>query len=129
MLMLHENEAGAWDFARALEARGVPLDAMPLRADVDPIAFVQLGGYLARHRPEILHTHLVHADAYGQIAGLLAQQGTALSPGPHRIRTLDHLRDHAARHGLAIPAPGAADTPPDATVTTPDTPITHINLE
>ena len=73
MLMLHENEPGAWDFARALEARGVPLDAMPLRADVDPIAFFQLGGYLARHRPEILHTHLVHADAYGQMAGLLAR--------------------------------------------------------
>ncbi len=64
-----------------------------------------------------------------EIAGMLAQQGTALSPGPHRIRTVDHLRDHAARHGLAIPAPGAADTPPDATVTTPDTPITHLNLE
>jgi transposase len=64
-----------------------------------------------------------------EIAGMLAQQGTALSPGPHRIRTLDHLRDHAARHGLAIPAPGTADTPPDATVTTPDTPITHLNLE
>ncbi len=64
-----------------------------------------------------------------EIAGMLARQGTALSPGPHRIRTLDHLRDHAARHGLAIPAPGTADTPPDATVTTPDTPITHLNLE
>ena len=64
-----------------------------------------------------------------EIAGMLAQQGTALSPGPHRNRTVDHLRDHAARHGLAIPAPGAADTPPDATETTPDTPITHLNLE
>ena len=69
MLMLHENEPGAWDFARALEARGVPLDAMRLRADVDPLAFFQLVGYLARHRPGILHTHLVHADAYGQMAG------------------------------------------------------------
>src|SRR2546426_745688 len=73
MLMLHEHEPGAWDFARALESRGVPLDAIPLRADVDPIAFVQLAGYLARHRPEIVHTHLVHADAYGQMAGLLAR--------------------------------------------------------
>ena len=33
-----------------------------------------------------------------EIARMLAAgQGTALSPGPHRIRTLDHLRDHAAR--------------------------------
>src|SRR5262249_11713608 len=42
MLMLHENEPGAGDFAQALRARGVPLDAIPLRADFDPIAFVRL---------------------------------------------------------------------------------------
>ncbi len=73
LLMLHENEPGAWDFAREMTTRGVPLDAIPLRADVDPVAFLRLAGYLARHRPDILHTHLVHADAYGQIAGTLAR--------------------------------------------------------
>src|SRR6266699_6805608 len=72
MLMLHENEPGAWDFAAALRARGVPLDAIPLRADFDPIAFVRLAAYLARVRPMILHTHLVHADAYGLLAGTAA---------------------------------------------------------
>ncbi len=72
MLMLHEHEPGAWDFARALETRGVPLEAIPLRADVDPIAFVRLVAYLVRTRPAILHTHLVHADAYGLLAGALA---------------------------------------------------------
>ena len=73
MLMLHENEPGAWDFARALTARGVPLDSIPLRADVDPIAFVRLVAYLVRMRPAILHTHLVHADAYGLLAGTAAR--------------------------------------------------------
>jgi glycosyltransferase involved in cell wall biosynthesis len=73
MLMLHENEPGAWDFARALTARGVPLDAIVLRADVDPVAFVRLVGYLVRARPAILHTHLVHADAYGLLAGTVAR--------------------------------------------------------
>lgn len=72
MLMLHGDEPGAWDFARAVEARGVPLDTIPIRADVDPRAYVRLAAYLVRHRPTILHTHLVHADAYGQIAGVLA---------------------------------------------------------
>jgi len=72
MLMLHGPEPGAWDFAREVEARGVPLDTIPIRADVDPLAYVQLAGYLLRQRPTILHTHLVHADAYGQIAGALA---------------------------------------------------------
>jgi glycosyltransferase involved in cell wall biosynthesis len=73
LLMLHENEPGAWDFARELTARGVPLDAIPLAADVDPVAFCKLVAYLARRRPRVLHTHLVHADAYGQMAGVLAR--------------------------------------------------------
>ena len=38
-LMLHEDEPGAWEFARELRERGVPLDDIKLRADVDPIAF------------------------------------------------------------------------------------------
>jgi len=73
MLMFHENEPGAWDFARALEERGVPIDAIPISRDVDPKAFLRLGEYLDRERPRILHTHLVHADAYGQMAGALAR--------------------------------------------------------
>src|SRR5438105_11115020 len=79
MLMLHEHEPGAWDFARELTARGVPLDSIPLAADVDPLAFLRLYGYLLRHRPQILHTHLVHADAYGQMAGLLARVPVRMS--------------------------------------------------
>jgi glycosyltransferase involved in cell wall biosynthesis len=71
--MLHEQEPGAWDFATALKARGVPLEAIPIRADVDPIAFVRLTAQLARSRPAILHTHLVHADAYGLLAGTAAR--------------------------------------------------------
>jgi glycosyltransferase involved in cell wall biosynthesis len=73
MVMLHENEPGAWEFSRALRERGVPLDAIPLRADVDPIAFARLAAYLVRARPAILHTHLVHADAYGLLAGTIAR--------------------------------------------------------
>jgi glycosyltransferase involved in cell wall biosynthesis len=73
MLMLHENEPGAWDFARALEARGVPLDAIRVRADVDPLAFLQLVAYLLRKRPEILHTHLVHAEWYALLAATVAR--------------------------------------------------------
>jgi glycosyltransferase involved in cell wall biosynthesis len=73
MLMLHEDEPGAWDFARALEARGVPLDAIRIRADVDPIAFLELVAYLVRKRPALLHTHLVHAEWYALLAGAVAR--------------------------------------------------------
>src|SRR5207247_8498349 len=72
-LMLHEHEPGAWDFARELIDRGIPLDSIPLAADVDPVAFLRLAAYLGRRRPCILHTHLVHADVYGLLAGTVAR--------------------------------------------------------
>lgn len=78
-LMLHEDEPGAWEFAEELRARRVPLDDVRLRSDVDPIAFGEVCAYLARVRPEILHTHLVHADVYGQLAGSLARIPLRLS--------------------------------------------------
>src|SRR6266567_5855554 len=43
-----------------------------MHTDVDPGTFLRVLGYLLNHRPTILHTHLVHADAYGQTAGTLA---------------------------------------------------------
>jgi glycosyltransferase involved in cell wall biosynthesis len=115
LLMLHENEPGAFDFARELTARGVPLDAIPLSGDVDPLAFVRLVGYLARHRPEILHTHLVHADAYGQMAGVLARvpvrvstkhgfnefrEGRLFALGDRTVASLAHVHIAISR-GLA----------------------------
>jgi glycosyltransferase involved in cell wall biosynthesis len=78
-LMLHEDEPGAWEFAGELEGRGVPLDAIRLRADVDPLAFGEVVAYLSRRRPAILHTHLVHADVYGQLAGTMARVPLRLS--------------------------------------------------
>jgi glycosyltransferase involved in cell wall biosynthesis len=78
-LMLHEDEPGAWEFARELARREVPLDGIQLRADVDPIAFGEVVAYLSRTRPAILHTHLVHADVYGQLAGAIARVPLRLS--------------------------------------------------
>jgi glycosyltransferase involved in cell wall biosynthesis len=95
MLMLHEHEPGAWDFARALEARGVALDAIPLAADVDPGAFLRLTAYLLRTRPTILHTHLVHADVYGQLTGTLARV-------PVRVSTKHGFNEFRERRGFAL---------------------------
>ena len=94
-LMLHEHEPGAWEFADALRARGVPLDDIPLRADVDLIAFVQLVAYLARKWPAILHTHLVHADVYGQLAG-------AAAGVPVRFSTKHGFNEFRENRGFAL---------------------------
>jgi glycosyltransferase involved in cell wall biosynthesis len=94
-LMLHEHEPGAWDFARELTGRGIPLDSIPLAADVDPIAFVRLAAYLGRSRPRILHTHLVHADVYGQLTG-------ALTGVPVRVSTKHGFNEFRENRGFAL---------------------------
>ena len=114
-LMLHEHEPGAWEFARALEAGAVPVDAIPMSADVDPTTFARVLAYVARLRPTILHTHLVHADAYLQTAGTLTgipirlstkhgfnefREGRLFALGDRAIGDLAH-RQIAISRGLA----------------------------
>ena len=94
-VMLHEDEPGAWDFARELTARGIALDAIPLAADVDPVAFVRLAVRLLRRRPTILHTHLVHADVYGQLAG-------AIAGVPIRVSTKHGFNEFRENPGFAL---------------------------
>src|ERR1700749_4862760 len=71
-LMLHGDEPGAWECTRAPELGRVPVGAIPMETDVDPGTFARVLAYLLQIRPTILHTHLVHADAYGQTAGMLS---------------------------------------------------------
>jgi glycosyltransferase involved in cell wall biosynthesis len=94
-LMLHEHEPGAWDFARELTRRGIPLDAIPLAADVDPVAFLRLAAYLVRRRPRILHTHLVHGDVYGQLAG-------TVTGVPVRVSTKHGFNEFRENPGFAL---------------------------
>jgi len=86
MLMLHEGEPGADEFAAQLDAAGVPVERM----HADLLTPARLAARLARHRPRILHTHLVHADVLGQVAGTIARV-------PLRISTkhgFDPFREH-----------------------------------
>jgi glycosyltransferase involved in cell wall biosynthesis len=73
LVMLHEEEPGAEELASRLEQHGVPVERLRLRLPFDPIAFVRIGRALRRRRPDVLHTHLVHADFHGLPAGRLAR--------------------------------------------------------
>ncbi len=111
MLVLHEGEAGAYDFVERLRSSGVPADAWRMRLDVDPLVFARL----ARQRPEIVHTHLVHADVHGLPAAVIARVPVRVSTkhgfNEFRERRLVALADRAAArfahrqiaisHGLA----------------------------
>jgi glycosyltransferase involved in cell wall biosynthesis len=99
MLMLHEREPGAADFASELRARGVPVDELVLHLDLDPFAFGRVTRRLAALRPRIVHTHLVHGDAYGLPAGVLTRVAVRFSTkhgfNEFRDRRLFALGDRA----------------------------------
>lgn len=114
-VLLHEDEPGAGAFAARLAAAGVPVDGVRLRRALDPLAFRHLVSLVRRHRPAILHTHLVHADAHGLPAGRLARVPVLASTkhgfnpfrssrlfavGDRAVARLAHLHI-AISHGLA----------------------------
>ena len=72
-VMLHEGEPGAEDFAVRLEAEGVPVERVRLSRAFDPRAFARILRRARRDRPDVVHTHLVHADFHGLPAGRLAR--------------------------------------------------------
>jgi len=69
MLVLHEGERGAAEFVERMRSAGVPTEAWRMRLDLDP----SVPARLALRRPDVLHTHLVHADLLGLPAGALAR--------------------------------------------------------
>jgi glycosyltransferase involved in cell wall biosynthesis len=73
LVMLHEGEPGATELADRLETEGVQVERLRMRAPVDPLVFGRLVRVIRRHRPDVLHTHLVHADFHGLPAGRLAR--------------------------------------------------------
>jgi glycosyltransferase involved in cell wall biosynthesis len=72
-VLLHEDEPGAHDFRRRLEESGVPVEAIRLPFAADPRAIRRLLSLIRRHRPAIVHTHLVHADFLGLVVGRICR--------------------------------------------------------
>ena len=93
--LLHEDEQGAWEFAGRLVDAGVPVDGIRLPRDADPLAFSRVLRVVRRAGPAILHTHLVHGDAYGLPAGKLARV-PVLASTKHGFNTFRERRAFAA---------------------------------
>jgi glycosyltransferase involved in cell wall biosynthesis len=91
MLMLHEGEEGAREFARRLHA---PVEEVRMRRDLDPLAFAAVLRRLRALRPLIVHTHLVHGDVYGLPAAALLRT-------PLRVSTKHGFNEFRARPGFA----------------------------
>jgi glycosyltransferase involved in cell wall biosynthesis len=60
------------DVMAAAQARGIPVERWIMPGHIAPRFFWRLLRHLRRERPDILHTHLVHAETYGIPAARLA---------------------------------------------------------
>lgn len=92
-LGLDNTNAAPQPFYDALSEREVPFERLPCPRDLAPrLAFGVVRATRAI-RPDIVHTHLIHADAYGALASALA--GTTLVSTKHND---DPFRSGKGRH-------------------------------
>ncbi|MDX2137130.1 MAG: glycosyltransferase family 4 protein [Chloroflexota bacterium] len=68
LLLLQEAARPQDEFARLLREQNVPVEQHTMQRHVDAALLPWLTGYLRSHKPDIVHTHLLHAVLYGTLA-------------------------------------------------------------
>ncbi|MCC6801522.1 MAG: glycosyltransferase family 4 protein, partial [Anaerolineae bacterium] len=79
LLLLEDPAHPVADMAAELEAAGVPVRRIPIYRHVDLPVIGRLRRALRDLRPQIVHTHLIHADLYGMIAAKSAGVRTVIT--------------------------------------------------
>jgi glycosyltransferase involved in cell wall biosynthesis len=92
-LGLDNTAAAPEPFYDALAARDVPFERVPCPRDLDPGLARRTSSAARRFRPDLVHTHLVHADVYGVYGAVRA--GTGLVSTKHND---DPFRSGRARY-------------------------------
>lgn len=93
MIVLEDPRQPATSFCHALETRGVPVETLPISHHIDPRLPDRLTRRFRALGPDIVHTHLIHADFYGLPAASRAGIPVAIS---------SRHNDDAFRHNLFI---------------------------
>jgi glycosyltransferase involved in cell wall biosynthesis len=73
IIMLTESAKPMTDFIAAAQQREIPIQRVIIRRAVDPSLITLLRDLLRESKPDIVHTHLQHADLHGIIAARLAK--------------------------------------------------------
>jgi glycosyltransferase involved in cell wall biosynthesis len=101
--------AGADRFVDAMRAAGVDTVRLAAGPDVNPVVIAKLVSEIRTFRPDIVHTHLVHADLHGQLAaaaarvpGVSSMHGTPAFYGKEPYRSAGRLTGRLARRRIAI---------------------------
>jgi glycosyltransferase involved in cell wall biosynthesis len=79
IILLAEPNTTADSFHNTAEARGIPVQRVTIFRHLDPGLWGRLCAVLRELRPDIVHTHLLHADFYGIPAARLAGIRTVIT--------------------------------------------------
>jgi glycosyltransferase involved in cell wall biosynthesis len=107
-LGLDDVGAAPEPFYRALDDRGVPFARLPSPGDVHPRLVARAQRAVGAFAPDLVHTHLVHADVYGALA--VGGTRTSLVSTKHnddpfrsgRLRYLERLLTRRAARVVCI---------------------------
>jgi glycosyltransferase involved in cell wall biosynthesis len=99
----------AGTFTTRLHELGISHAVTPAGRDVSPPLVAALWREIRAFRPDLVHTHLIHADLHGQLAAQLAGvNGVSSVHGTHAFyerepyRTVARLAGHRAKRTIAI---------------------------
>ncbi len=79
MIVLVEQDKPMPDYVQALSERGIPAQTVVIRHHADVTLLGRLRQELVTLKPDIVHTHLIHADLYGTLAARWAGVPTVIS--------------------------------------------------
>ena len=79
LIILVERDRPMDDMARAAEKRDIPLTRLTIHRDYDLSLLRRLRRALRQIKPDIVHTHLIHADLFGYAAAKLARVSVVVS--------------------------------------------------
>ncbi len=79
LLVLIEPDTPMDDLFAEAKERGIPAQAISVRSTVDVVIIRRIRAKLLELQPDILHTHLIHADTFGLAAGKLARVPTIIT--------------------------------------------------
>jgi glycosyltransferase involved in cell wall biosynthesis len=89
-------------FYAELEGSRVPVVRLACPRDLDPALAVRLPHALGRLRPDLVHTHLVHADLYGALAPGARLVSTKHNPDPFRAGRFRYVERALARRAARV---------------------------
>lgn len=100
---------GGVAFVDALGTVGLDVTSIPAGGDLNPVMVWRLRRQLLRYQPDIVHTHLIHADLYGQLAArVVGVPGVSSVHSAHEFYrrqpycSAARLAGHLARRIIAI---------------------------